>query len=160
MADDPAYHFPPDVFSAVVDAVPLLTRSKREVVLFFQGCGVDRKYLSVIQRRIDTDKGYSKYHTTRDVLTYVNEVGDARLGQRRQVMKRITEWDDFSSCYPDNQLKAQGAVALVRQLVNKKDSFTRIQQQHDEELRKHRDAKNAELSAAAEKRRQLQAVRF
>jgi hypothetical protein len=40
--DDPAFHFPPDVFDAVVDAVPLLTRGKRDVVLFFRGCGVDR----------------------------------------------------------------------------------------------------------------------
>jgi hypothetical protein len=31
MTTDLAFHFPPDVFDAVVDAVPLLTQSKRDV---------------------------------------------------------------------------------------------------------------------------------
>lgn len=144
MTIDLAFHYPPDVFDAVVDAVPLLTRSKQDVVLFFRGCGVDRTFLARIEQRIPGEPKFSKYHITREILTHVNDLGDSGLGQRRQVLKRISEFDDFSSCYPDNQLKARGAVTTVAQLINKKDSFTRLQEERERELKHHRDAKRAE----------------
>jgi len=50
MTTDLAFHYPPDVFDAVVDAVPLLTRGKKDVVLFFRGCGVDRAFLAGLPR--------------------------------------------------------------------------------------------------------------
>jgi restriction system protein len=90
-----------------VDAVPLLTRGKRDVVLFFRGCGVDRTFLAGIERRIAEEPNFSKYHITREVLAHVNELGDRGLGPRRQVLKRVSEFDDVSSCYPDNQMKAR-----------------------------------------------------
>jgi hypothetical protein len=62
-----AFHFPPGVFDPVVDVVPLLTRCKRDVVLFFRGCGVDRTFLD-IERRIPDQPACSKYHITRDIL--------------------------------------------------------------------------------------------
>jgi hypothetical protein len=60
------------------------------------------------------------------------------------VLKRVSEFDDFSSCYPDNQMKARGAVATVAQLVNKKDSFTRMRDERERELQRHRDAHRAD----------------
>src|ERR1035441_703638 len=83
MSTDPAFHFPPDVFNAVVDAVPLLTRSRMDAVLFFKGCGVDRKILVSLSERVRTDSGFSKYHVTKEVLTFLNEQGDAGLGARQ-----------------------------------------------------------------------------
>lgn len=159
MTTDLAFHYPPDVFDAVVDAVPLLTRSKRDVVLFFRGCGVDRGFLADIERRIDGQPTFSKYHITREVLAYVNELGDGGLGPRRQILKRISEFDDFSSCYPDNQMKARGAVATVAQLINKKDSFTRLQQEREQELKRHRDAKRAEITEMEAKRSRRERVK-
>jgi restriction endonuclease Mrr len=146
MTTDLAFHYPPDVFDAVVDAVPLLTRGKHDVVMFFRGSGVDRAFLAGIERRIETESKYSKYHITREILAYLNERGDAGLGPRREVLKRVSEFDDFSSCYPDNQMKARGAVATVAQLVNKKDSFTRMRDGRDRELQRHRDARQAEAA--------------
>lgn len=137
--DDPAFHFPPDVFDAVVDAVPLLTRGKRDVVVFFRGCGVDRRFLAGIEQRTAGEPAFSKYHATREILIYLNELGDSGLAARRQVLKRISEFDDFSSCYPDNQMKARGAVATVAQLINKKDSFTRLRDEREQELKRHRE---------------------
>ena len=139
MTTDLAFHYPPDVFVAVVDAVPLLTRGKHDVVMFFRGCGVDRAFLAGIDQRIDAEPKFSKYHITREILAYLNERGDPGLGPRREVLKRVSEFDDFSSCYPDNQMKARGAVATVAQLVNKKDSFTRIRDEREREL--HRTAR-------------------
>ena len=159
MTDDAAFHFPPDVFDAVVDAVPLLVRGKKDVLTFFQGCGVSRAYLATLEPWTHKDSAYSKYHITREILINLNALGDGGLAARRQVIKRVSEFDNFSTCYPDNQLKAQGAVAAVAQLVNKKDSFTRMQLAHEEEQRKHRDMKQAELRSKQERRQALEGVR-
>jgi restriction system protein len=159
MTSDPAFHFPPDVFSAIVDAVPLLTRGKKEVLTFFQGCGVAAPRLRALAVRIDAAPKLSKYEITRELLTELNAKGDAGLSARRQVIRRIAEFDDYASCYPDNQLKAQGAVARVRELVNKKDAFTRIQHAHEEENRQHRDAQEISLRKANAQRAELAKVR-
>ena len=31
------YHFPPELFQQLVDALPLLTKSKKDLILFFRG---------------------------------------------------------------------------------------------------------------------------
>jgi restriction system protein len=101
----------------------------------------------------------SRSTTSLAVLTHVNDLGDSGLGQRRQILKRISEFDDFSSCYSDNQLKARGAVATVAQLINKKDSFTRLQDERERELQQHREARKAEAAAKAAKRAQREALK-
>jgi len=65
--DAPAFHFPADVFDPSLTRCHCLTRCKRDVVLFFRGCGVDRTFLD-IERRIPDQPAYSKYHITRDIL--------------------------------------------------------------------------------------------
>jgi hypothetical protein len=163
MTIDVAFHYPPDVFDAVVDAVPLLTRGKHDVTLFFRGCGVDRAFLARIDKRIDEEPRFSKYHISREILAHVNELGDPGLGQRRQILMRLSEFDEFSSCYPDNQMKARGAVATVAQLVNKKDSFTRLQDEREQDLKRHRDAQRAEAArkeAGRKHREQVKADPF
>ena len=45
MTEDFAFHFPPEIVNALVDAVPLLTRGKKDVLIFFRGCVVDRRLL-------------------------------------------------------------------------------------------------------------------
>jgi hypothetical protein len=146
-SDEQTFHFPPDVFDAVVDAIPLLTRSKLDVLTFFQGCGVSQSFLQQL------DQSQSKYSLTRTILKFLNEKGDSALGVRRQVLKRVTDYDTFTTCFPDNVLKAQGAVDVVRQLVNRKDSFTRLQQVHDEELNRHKEARDAEATSVASLRK-------
>jgi restriction system protein len=159
MTEDPGFHFPPDVFNAIVDALPLLTRGKKEGLVFFRGCGVAQDLLRTMDARIDADPKYNKYHTTRDTLEILNSRGDVALAARREFIKRVSEFDDFYSCYPDNQLKAQGAVAAVFQLVNKKDSFTRMRQSRDEEQRKHREAMDLQYRERQAKRASYEDVR-
>ena len=89
----------------------------------------------------------------------MNELGDAGLAQRRQLIKRVSEFENFSACWPDNQLKAQGAVAAVAELVNKKDSFTRIQEEREREQRDHRTAKRAESERLAAERTRREQVK-
>jgi hypothetical protein len=150
--DDPAFHFPPDVFEALVQAIPLLTRGKKDVLTFLQGCGVSRDYLRTLEPWVARGSDRSKYAITREIVKHLNELGDQGLAARRRVIQRVAEFDDFSLCYPDNQLKAKGAVSTLTSLVDRKDSFTRMKEQREEDERKHRaEQRQAEQRQAAEK---------
>jgi len=152
---DEAYHFPPDLFDLLIDVIPLLCRSKQDVLTFFRGCGVALGTLADLQQRVAADRTViNKYEIARSVLTRINEGGDQNLGQRREVIKRVTEFQDFSACWPDDQLKARGLVASIRELVNVKDSFTRISQERDNDRREHL---RQQAAAADGKRRRLAA---
>lgn len=104
---DEAYHFPPDLIELLIDTIPLLCRSKADVLGFFRGCGVARGTLADLEQRVDADRAaISKYQIARTILTRINETGDRSLGQRRQVIKRVTEFQDYSACWSEDQLKS------------------------------------------------------
>jgi restriction system protein len=159
VAQDPAFHFPPDVFEALVTAIPLINRGRKDVLVFFQGCGADRSLLTRLAQRMDADRAFGKYPATREVLIAVNEVGDTGLAVRREVIKRVSEFENFAACWPSDQLKAQGAVATVRDLVNKKDAFTQMRNVRDEELRQHQQEQAARVKAENDRRAERLAVR-
>jgi restriction system protein len=147
MLDD-AYHFPPDLIELLIDTIPLLCRSKQDVLIFLRGCGVERSVLADLQQRVAADRSaISKYEITRTVLARINEGGDRHLGQRRQVIKRVTEFQEFSACWPSDQLKAKGLVASIRDIVNVKDSFTRMSQERENERREHLRQRAADAEA-------------
>jgi hypothetical protein len=72
-------------------------------------------------------------------------MGDSGLALRREILKRVVEWEDFSLCYPDKQLVAQGLVANIRRVVNVKDAFTRMNLAHERERRANQQAYQAEI---------------
>jgi hypothetical protein len=157
MTKDPAFHFPPDVLEAVVSAVPLLVRGKRDVVVFFQGCGVDPGYLVTLEPWTRKDSGKSTFHIAR--VRHVNELGDSGIGVRRRLLQRVAEFENFSACWPDEQLKAKGAVAQLAELINKKDAFTRLQQEQERTEVENREARRAEVERAVVKRAQRDRVK-
>ena len=167
MSDD-AYHFPPDLLDLLIDTIPLLCRSKQDVLTFFRGCGVAHVTMADLQQQVIADRNaINKYAITRSILTRINEGGDRNLGQRRQVIKRVTEFQDFSSCWPADQLKAKGLVASIRELVNAKDIVTRISQERDSDRQKHlrkqaaaAEAKRLRRTERDELRRRLAALRL
>lgn len=58
------------------------------------------------------------------------------------------EFEDFSACWPADQMKAKGFVAEVRRIVNVKDSFTRMNAEREREAasrRAERDAHAAKI---------------
>jgi hypothetical protein len=110
------------------------------VLDFFQGAGTPGQYLADWRLKVRTDRDSVKKHEiTRDVLRQLNEGGDATLKQRREVIKRVSEFDDFSTCYDNDRLRAQGLVAQVRQLVNVEDSFTRMNIERERERKQRQD---------------------
>jgi len=143
---DITYHYPPELFQLLVDGIPLLCRSKKAVIQFFRGAGIGSSILSPLDLTLATDRNsISKFEIVRRVLSAINEQGEQALRERREVLKRIVEFEDFSTCWPDDQYKAKGVVAEIRRVVNVKDTFTRINIERKQEAAARREA--AEVKA-------------
>lgn len=157
MAD--AFHYPPELLELLVETIPRLSRAKKGVVLFLRGAGVADEDLSEVQRTLATNPdSISKFEIVRQVLTKVNVRGDSGLRPRREIIKRVVEFENFETCWPEDQLKAKGLVASVREAVNAKDSFTRMKQERDAEREATLARQRAEQAAAAEKRAKIEQV--
>lgn len=156
MSDDP-YHWPPDVLNALIDVIPLLARSKDDVLSFLRGAGIPEAMLADWRRRLAMDRSaVKKYDIVRDVLTRLNEQGDGGLGARRSVLRRVTEFEEFATCWADDRLKAQVLVAAIRDMVNVKDTFTRLRQEREADQRTQQAARQAATERAAQRRHQCQ----
>lgn len=154
-----AYHYPPDLFDLMVEALAKLNKAKKGVVLFLRGAGVDEPDLVEVERIVRTTPDLiSKFEIARNVLTKVNERGDSGIFARREIIRRIVDFEDYSVCWPEDQLKARGLVAAIRETVNKKDSFTRMKQERDAEREQLQARRLAEKALALEKRAKIEAV--
>ncbi|MDD3344825.1 MAG: restriction endonuclease [Candidatus Omnitrophica bacterium] len=134
---DIIFHYPPELFNLLIDTIPLLCKTKKEVILFFRGAGVDKSLIKDLENCVIRNPSeINKYEIVRSILTRLNEKGENALGERREILKRVTEFEDFSTCWATDQLKAKGLVSEIRRVVNVKDSFTRMNQEREEESRK------------------------
>ena len=149
---DITFHYPPELFNLLVDTIPLLNRSKRGVLLFFRGAGVPDGMLADLNQRLLQSPGeVNKYEITRVILERLNKRGEVTLRQRREVLKRVVEFGNFDTCWPEDQLKAKGLVADIRDVVNQKDAFTRMDRAREDE-RRVRLAKAEEAAQAKAQR--------
>lgn len=157
---DIVFQYPPDLMSLLIDALPCLCRGKKDVLLFFKGAGVGAKFTQDLEQQLRTNRDSLKKHEmVRTILTRLNERGEATLRERREVLKRVVEFEDFSSCWPDDQLKGKGLVAEIRKLINVKDSFTRMSQEREAESRQRKEATEAMARAIQEKKRDLRTLK-
>ena len=157
---DITFHYPPELLSLLVDTIPLLCRSKDDVLLFFKGAGVPPDVTEDLATRVREDRqNIGKYEIARSVLTRLNEKGESTLRERREVLKRITQYEDFSTCWPQDQLKAKGLVAEIRRVVNVKDSFVRMQIERDEERKKYQAAQQARLEEIRRRKASLAEIK-
>lgn len=131
------FHYPPDLFDLIVDCVPLLNKSKKGVITFFKGAEVQDEILKDLSHRVEYDReNINKYEITRTVLTRINVKSDKFLRERREILKRITEFEAFSNCWESDVMKAKGVVSEIRKIINVKDSFTRMNQEREKERRR------------------------
>jgi restriction endonuclease Mrr len=125
--------------------------------LFFRGAGVPTTLISDIEAQLKQDRqSVGKYDAARTILTRMNEGGDAQLAARRELLKRVTEFEDFSRCYESDVMKAKGLVAEVRRIVNVKDSFTRMSQERDREVGARRVEQEQKTKAVRERRERVE----
>lgn len=154
------FQYPPELFALLVDAIPALCKSKIDLILFFRGAGVPPAFTSDIEKQLKTDRqSVRKHESARTILTRMNEGGDALLAVRRELLKRVTEFEDFSRCYDNEVMKAKGLVAEVRRIVNVKDSFTRISQERDREVEARRTEQQQKLKAVRERQEKVAAAK-
>jgi len=133
---DITFHYPPELFNLLVDVLPLLNRSKRDVLVFFRGAGVSDNMTSDIAARLRAvPKDINKYEMVRTVLERLNTKGESALRERREVLRRVVDFTNFDTCWPDDKLKAKGLIASIREVVNQKDAFTRMNNAREEERR-------------------------
>jgi len=108
---DIVFHYPPVLTQLLVNTIPLLCPSKRDVVSFFRGAGVENSVLSDVETRLRNDRNsINKYEMVRTVLERLNAKGEPALRERREILRRLTEFEDFSTCWQNDQLKAKGLV--------------------------------------------------
>ena len=150
---DISFHYPPELLQVLIDTLPKLCKSKNDLLLFFQGAGVSKSLLDPYQRLLKTNKGaFNKYHVTRELVAKLNEHGENSLRVRRELLKRVVEFDDFSVCWENDRAAARGLVAQVRELVNVKDSFTRMRNEKDEEKRRRVEEQEVEAKTRREQK--------
>lgn len=150
---DISFHYPPDLLQLLIDAIPKLCKSKLDLLLFFQGAGVSRATIEPYERLLDTNKSsFNKYHVSRELLKKLNEQGEKSLRVRRELLKRVTEFENFSVCWDNDRAAARGLVAQIRDVINVKDSFTRMRMEKDDEKRRRVEEQNAAAEARQEQR--------
>ena len=150
---DITFHYPPELLQLLIDAIPKLCKSKPDLLLFFQGAGASSAILQPFRELLVTDKvSFNKYPVTRELLTKLNEQGEGSLRVRRELLKRVTEFEDFSVCWENDRAAARGLVAQVRELVNVKDSFTRMRNEKDEERRRRIEEKEVAAKTRQEQK--------
>lgn len=157
---DIPYHYPPELLQLLIDTIPRLCRSREDVLLFFRGAGVPERELAPLRTRVRAkEQGLHKFAIARTVLSWLNDLGEGALRERREVLRRVVELDDFSTCWPEDQLKAKGLVAEIQRVINVKDSFTRIRQEREREAATRRATLAARERTEAVQRQERQAAK-
>jgi biotin-(acetyl-CoA carboxylase) ligase len=150
------FHYPPDLFDLLVQTIPLLNRSKESVLLFFKGAGVNENLFSDITQQVRHNKeSITKFEICRRILERINENTEKYLRERREILKRVTEFEAFSTCWENDQLRARGLVSEIQRVVNIKDSFTRMKQERDNEHEKHKKEYEQRLKQSEERKRKI-----
>lgn len=131
-----SYRFTPELIELLVETIPLLTRSKDALLTFFRGSGVPEPLLYRFRELIRSDRrAISKYQIVRSVLSGLEARGDATLHARREVIRRVATFDDFSLCWDHDQTKASILVERTRFIVQLKDASTRTELDRDSRRR-------------------------
>jgi restriction system protein len=157
---DVIYYCPPDLLLLLVDTIDTLHKGKLGVIQFFRGAGVGSRLIDDLEAQVRRDReSIKKREIAQQFLVEVNEGGDTALRQLREIVKRVVEWEDFSTCYDDKRLEAQGLVAQVRKQVQGHDTLTRIDQDRETQRSKHQAAEQARLAEIRQRKEQWAALK-
>ena len=157
---DISFQYPPELMSLLIDTIPRLCRSKMDTLLFLKGAGVPDSLTSDVLQTVQNDRQrINKFQIVRTILTRLNEQGEPALRERREVLKRVVEFDDFTTCWENDRLKAQGLVTQIQKLINVKDSFTRMKEERARERKEKTAKREAELSKKNERIKSIENVK-
>jgi restriction endonuclease Mrr len=157
---DITFHYPPDLIGLLIDTIPLLNKTKNDVFLFFRGAGVSEKLMQAPLHQWKNDKAsIHKFEIARQILTELNLNGEKSLRERREVLKRVVEFESFSSCWPADQLKARGLISEIQKVVKVKDSFTRMANERDLETQTRRAQKQQLIDSENKRKNKIDEIK-
>jgi restriction system protein len=133
--DEHADLYPPDVYAALVEAIPMICRSKQDILTFFRGAGAHGAELRAFEIMLRDDReAFKKHQVTRALLDVASkDRSNDGIRLTREIVRRVTTFRNFEACWPAEQKAAKGAVQTVRELVEAKDAVTRIVQAEERE---------------------------
>jgi hypothetical protein len=100
-----AYHYPTDLLNLLIDTIPLLCRSKKDVIQFFRAAGAPSEFCSNWSSALSLDPdSVRKHEIARAILNQLNE-GESNLllRARREIVKRVVEWSNFGTCWESDR---------------------------------------------------------
>lgn len=157
---DITYHYPPELFQLMLDALPRLCRGKQDLIDFFRGAGLEKPLWVDLERQVVADRdSIKKNEITRKILQRLNQGGEGLLRERRELLRRVVQFEDFSTPWPSDRLIAVGLVAQIAKVVNAKDTVTRIAHERDAERQEKVDLRRAQQEQRDRHRAKLEAVR-
>lgn len=146
------WHIPSEVLVPLCEAITAICRSKHDVLMFLRGCGVHPDLMADLVSQVNADRdSIYKREIAESVIERLNEHGDSVLRVRREIVRQVSEFEDFSRCWPNDQDRARGLVAKFRGIVGQKDAFTRMAQEREREAverrKEHRESVEAKIEA-------------
>jgi restriction system protein len=140
----------------LIETIPKLVKSKPLLISFFRNAGVSRSTLKPYEEIIERDKDSIKmYDIARELLIKVNEQGDQARSARSKILKAVVDFEDFDTCCYDKwRNEARGLVWKVREIVNRKDAFTRMNIERKQEKLKNIREKEVALVAEQKKKKE------
>lgn len=123
------YHFPPDLFNLLVETVPRINKTKKDLLTFFKNVGTPLCFINEFKATVELNpQQISKKDITRRILEQLNSDTDKYLSIRRNLLQRIIDFDAFDTCYPDDIDIAKARISDIKKIVNLKDSITKQSQ--------------------------------
>ncbi|MBE8968412.1 hypothetical protein IQ277_19955 [Nostocales cyanobacterium LEGE 12452] len=104
------FHFSPDFLNLLVDTIPKLCKSKKDVLIFFESAGVSKKDLADVSEKVDKDtNSINKYEIARTVLVAIESDRYSTLPVSANQLLRVMELKQlakklgFSRIKPENK---------------------------------------------------------
>jgi restriction system protein len=156
-----SYHYPPDLLDILIEAIPLIFRSKPAVLRFFRSIGLGGRVMSEWEQRLASDRdNVRKAEIVQSVLVGLNEAqSNDALRLRREVIRRVVEIEDFSTAWEGDRIKAEALVGRIRRMVEVKDSFVKMNLERERERQERTEAYRKRIDAERRKREEREDIK-
>ena len=102
----------------------------------------------------------TKFEMTRFVLNQLNSREDnSALRQRREILKRVYEFESFEQCWDNDRLIAKGLVAEIQKVTDKKDAFTRMNMERETERQQPLAENNRKIAEQQKRQKNLDDIK-
>ncbi|MFD7677478.1 restriction endonuclease [Streptomyces sp. NPDC060187] len=144
----------------MIETVPRLSKSKEGVITFLRSAGISETLLRPYRDQLAVDRtAVSKFKLVRSVLAQVNEEGDTALGVRRKLLQQVTDFQEYTTLWEEDRVKAKGLISDIRAVVEVKDAFTRMNNERDAERQERLARVKEQQKDTAQRRQRLEKLR-